>query len=51
MSGSNVTDFILPRQIQKVGLSQEYKRSNSEIGMVPWNQHFPQNVGRVLTCY
>jgi hypothetical protein len=51
MSGSNVTDFILPRQIQKVGLSQEYKRSKSEIGMVPWNQHFPQNVGRVLTCY
>jgi hypothetical protein len=25
-----------------VGLSQEYTRSKSEIGMLPWNQIFPQ---------
>jgi hypothetical protein len=26
-------------QIQKVGLSQEYKRSKSEIGITLWNQN------------
>ena len=25
-----------------VGLSQDYKESKSEIGMLPWNQKFPQ---------
>ena len=33
------------RQIQKVGLSQEYKSSKSEIGMLPWNKNCPQFCG------
>jgi hypothetical protein len=28
-----------------IGLSQEYKRSNSEIGILPWKQHFPHCFG------
>ena len=39
----NVTDFILSRyggyNLNTVDLSQEYKSSNSEIGMLPWNKN------------
>ncbi len=31
-----------------VNLSQEYKRSKSEIGMLPWNQNFPQFCGQSI---